>query len=111
MAPLWADCNYCHSESVVHYQQYDELGEFGSADAEKTRRMLDRASADALELGGFAGFQATWVLVVTWVRMYPAGWIYPGETVGGKNSHLIRMLLRLHMHCHVLQLTIIFYSM
>ncbi len=93
MAPLWADCNYCHSDSFVHYQQYDELGEFGSADPERTRRILDRASADALELGGFSGFEATWVLVITWVRMYPGKWIIPGETVRAKNSQPVMMLL------------------
>ena len=60
--------------SSVYYQVYDTYSQ-----EPKAENMLAKASEDVRKYhgqAGFADFEATWVLVVTWVKLYPLDWYY-----------------------------------
>ena len=60
--------------SSVYYQVYDTYSQ-----EPKAENMLAKASEDIRKYhgqAGFADFEATWVLVVTWVKLYPLDWYY-----------------------------------
>ena len=56
----------------MYYQVYDTYSQ-----EPKAENMLAKASEDVRKYqAGFADFEATWVLVVTWVKLYPLDWYY-----------------------------------
>lgn len=79
LAPFWSkidiygsfcsdsqlDCVFGEvNRSAVFYQEYTE-------DSPNASYILDRASQDVRNNSEFSSFKASWVLVVTWVRLRP----------------------------------------
>lgn len=68
LSALWTDSDITYQQQSVspevYYHQYAKYED----DVDQT---LNRASEDALLYGGYQQFEATWVLVVTWVDMMP----------------------------------------
>ena len=86
LAPFWADINQfsfaaSSNASVVYYHVYDEYAKIG-------KEVLNRANADVQRYQmnpRIPLFKARWILVVTWVRIYPPS--YPTITAVRLISH------------------------
>lgn len=77
------------ADSKVYYQVYDKASRFQMTPTEYARweTIANRTKADAINYGGTATFDPTWVLVVTWVNQLPrVHYDSATETVSLNNS-------------------------